>query len=270
MKDFVFYTCFGYYSTIHIYNCPELKQYIDVRHVTICHCNPAQSGIVLGDNAQIRIYSEYRTIKNIANYVKSLFDHKWNHEENWQDDLTKLTKESCEFMLEHLGFIPSVKREWVVDDSIETSYPKLCYRPDVIKMTTFMGIEVPEALVNEMSFVISTRNELSVKFPNYEPELTDFPKPLQGYVHDAITALSHGGDITNILYIAIYEFLGIHITNHHITIHGDLLIKCPELPQWTLKFDPPKDCLTGLTGGELEFISDHVVRTFGLRMPENP
>lgn len=260
----VFYMCSGHHNMVDICNCPGPNYII---HITICPCNPKQSGIILGNGNRICIYSEYTTIKNIEDYFKSLSRNKWLRDENWQAENVKLTKESCEFLIDHLGFIPSVKRVWSTYSGVGYPIPKLCYDLVPIKMTTFMGIDIPQALVNEMSFVVDTRDELNVLFGNYEPQLMDFPKPLQDHVYNAITALSRGGDITNILYIAIYEFLGIHITNRRITIHRDLLLRCSKLPRWTLKFDPPKDCLIGLTGGELEFISDHVVRTFGLAMP---
>ena len=272
MQELVFYTC-CHADVIIIYDCPKLIGHNNIRCVTICPCNSSQSGILFGNDVQMCAYSEHTTIKNIAEYFESLFDHEWNRNENWQNYTTKLSKKSCEFLLIHFGFIPSVRREWNKDDIYGTSYPKLCYQPKVIEMTTFVDTSIPKALVDEMSFVIYTRNELSKEFPNYEPKLSDFPKPLRNHVHNAINVLSRGGSITNILYIAIYEFLGIHITNYRMIIHNDFLLQCPNTvmdcdgTQWTLKFDPPASCLIGLTGGELEFISDHVVRVFQLILP---
>jgi hypothetical protein len=146
------------------------------------------------------------------------------------------TSETCELLILEFGFVPMMKPDGTYDkDAGFTSIENMMARKLPIPKVKLMGVMIPQAFRKLMTAISDLRDILlddlfddssSLEEESPKSSIRKFvPKELRNLIPKALAELQPGRCVTNVLYIYIYELLGMPLCPKKMIFHGDVLLE---------------------------------------------
>lgn len=137
--------------------------------------------------------------------------------------------EMCEMLIAQFGFVPIMKPDSTYDaDAGFTSMDEMMARKLPILKVKLMGVVIPKAFRKLMTVIDDLNDTLPDDLCEESPKspIRKFiPKELRNLIPKALAELQPGRCVTNVIYIYIYELLGMPVFSKKMIFHGDALLE---------------------------------------------